>query len=297
MRQESDSMTETSLMDAIARSADALRARLPADFRPRALVILGSGLGRLADEVEAVARIPYAEIPGWASSTVAGHAGQLHCGTLAGVPLLMMQGRLHFYEGHSLQEATFPIRVARALGAEALIVTNAAGGLNSEFRPGDLMVIADHVNLLGWGGANPLMGPNDERLGPRFLPMNPAYDPQLIEWAIQEGAFQEPALRQGVYIMIPGPNFETNAELRALRILGGDAVGMSTVPEVLVARHSGMRVLGISCITNMAVADWTEPIAHEAVLDVANTAGPRLTALVRGVLNRLGESDDGPPAR
>jgi purine-nucleoside phosphorylase len=290
-------MTESTLFDEIARSADALRARLPAGFAPRALVILGSGLGGLAGEVDSDARIPYAEIPGWAGSTVAGHAGRLHCGTLAGVPLLMMQGRLHFYEGHSLAGATFPIRVARALGAEALIVTNAAGGLNPEYRPGDLMVIADHVNLLGWGGANPLMGPNDERLGPRFLPMNPAYDPELIAWATEEGAGQEPALRRGVYIMIPGPNFETNAELRALRILGGDAVGMSTVPEVLVARHGGMRVLGISCITNMAVADWTEPIAHEAVLDVANAAGPRLAALVRGVLRRLGESEHAPPAR
>lgn len=278
----------------IARSAEALRAQLPADFRPRVLVILGSGLGALADEVEAVARIPYSEIPGWTASTVAGHAGRLICGTLEGVPLLMMQGRLHYYEGHSPAQATFPVRVARALGAEILIVTNAAGGLNPEYRPGDLMLISDHINMMGWGGANPLIGPNDESLGPRFLPMNPAYDPALMELATAEAAAQTRLLRRGVYIMIPGPNFETNAELRALRLLGGDAVGMSTVPEVLVARHGGMRVLGISCITNMAVADWKEPVQHDEVLNVANEAGPRLVALVRGVLRRLGAGEDAP---
>ncbi len=273
-----------------------MRARLPGGFAPRALVILGSGLGRLADEVEAVARIPYAAVPGWGASTVPGHAGRLHCGTLAGVPLLMMQGRLHYYEGYSMAQVTFPVRVARALGAEILIVTNAAGALNPEYRPGDLMVLADHLNLLGWGGANPLIGPNDEALGPRFLPMNPAYDPALIDLALQAGADQIPAPRRGVYVMIPGPNFETRAEMRALRILGGDAVGMSTVPEVLVARHGGMRVLGVSCITNMAVAESDEPVAHESVLDVANAAGPRLAELVRGVLARLGETGDGPAA-
>ena len=283
------------LAAAIAGTATALRARLPADFQPQALVILGSGLGALATAVDAVARIPYTELPGWAVSTAQGHAGVLHCGLLAGAPVLVMQGRLHFYEGHPLAATVFPVRVARALGVGTLLVTNAAGGLNPDYRPGDLMLIADHVNLMGWGGANPLIGPHDETLGPRFLPMNPAYDPDLLRLAAVVGADQTPALRQGVYMMIPGPNFETNAELRALRLLGGDAVGMSTVPEVLVARHGGMRVLGISCITNMAVADWTAPIAHEAVLDVANSAGPRLAALVRGVLGRLGAAD-APPA-
>ena len=283
------------LAAAIAVTATALRARLPADFQPQALVILGSGLGALATTVEAVARIPYTELPGWAVSTAQGHAGVLHCGLLAGAPVLVMQGRLHFYEGHPLAATVFPVRVARALGVGTLLVTNAAGGLNPDYRPGDLMLIADHVNLMGWGGANPLIGPHDETLGPRFLPMNPAYDPDLLRLAAVVGADQTPALRQGVYMMIPGPNFETNAELRALRLLGGDAVGMSTVPEVLVARHGGMRVLGISCITNMAVADWTAPIAHDAVLDVANSAGPRLAALVRGVLGRLGAAD-APPA-
>ncbi|HUS15023.1 MAG TPA: purine-nucleoside phosphorylase [Chloroflexia bacterium] len=279
------------LSAAIAASAAALRERLPSGFTPRALVILGSGLGSLADEVDAVARIPYSEIPGWTASTVAGHVGRLICGTLSGVPVVMMQGRLHFYEGHALAATTFPVRVARALGAGILIVTNAAGALNPEYRPGDLMIIADHVNLMGWGGANPLIGPNDERLGPRFLPMNPAYDRELMNLAETAAAGQTPILRSGVYIMIPGPNFETNAELRALRTLGGDAVGMSTVPEVLVARHGGMRVLGISCITNMAVADWDEPVAHELVLQTALSAGPRLAALVRGVLAGLGAAD------
>ncbi len=284
------------LTTAIAAGATALRARLPADFQPQVLVILGSGLGTLATEVDAVARIPYPEIPGWAVSTAQGHAGVLHCGRLAGTSVLVMQGRLHFYEGHSLAATVFPVRVARALGVGTLIVTNAAGGLNPDYRPGDLMLITDHVNLMGWGGANPLIGPNDETLGPRFLPMNPAYDPDLLRLAVEVGADQTPPLRRGVYMMIPGPNFETNAELRALRLLGGDAVGMSTVPEVLVARHGGLRVLGISCITNMAVADWDAPIAHEAVLDVANTAGPRLAALVRGVLGRLGAADASPTA-
>ena len=289
-------MSPADPVEGVGAATAALRARLPAGFAPRALVILGSGLGRLADEVDAVARIPYAEIPGWAASTVPGHAGRLHCGTLAGVPLLMMQGRLHYYEGYTMAQVTFPVRVARALGAEILIVTNAAGALNPEYRPGDLMVLADHLNLLGWGGANPLIGPNDAALGPRFLPMNPAYDPALIDLALQAGTDQLPAPRRGVYVMIPGPNFETRAEMRALRILGGDAVGMSTVPEVLVARHGGMRVLGVSCVTNMAVADSDEPVVHESVLDVANAAGPRLAGLVRGVLQRLGESPDGAAA-
>jgi purine-nucleoside phosphorylase len=279
----------------IAVSAAALRARFPAGFRPRALVILGSGLGSLAEEADAFARIPYSEIPHWAASTVAGHMGRLICGTLEGTPVLMMQGRLHFYEGHPLAVTTFPVRVARAVGADTLLVTNAAGGLNPEYRPGDLMIIEDHINLLGWGGANPLIGPNDERLGPRFLPMNPAYDAELIDLALATGAGQEPALRRGVYIMIPGPNFETNAELRALRLLGGDAVGMSTVPEVLVARHEGMRVLGVSCITNMAVADWKEPVAHSDVLKTADAAGPRMAALARGVLRGLGEAESATP--
>jgi len=287
-------MSASTLAAGVAPSAAALRDRLPAGFAPRVLVILGSGLGGLANAVAAVARIPYGEIPGWASSTVPGHSGQLIAGTLEGVPLLMMQGRLHYYEGHPLAQVTFPVRVARALGAELLIVTNAAGGLNPEYRPGDLMAIADHINLLGWGGANPLIGPHDERLGPRFLPMNPAYDGELIRLAQAVGAEQHLALRRGVYIMIPGPNFETNAELRALRVLGGDAVGMSTVPEVLVARHGGMRVLGISCITNMAVADWDEPVQHEDVLSTANEAGPRLAALVRGVLRRWETAGHGP---
>lgn len=284
-------MKQSQLRAQIEESAAVLHGHLPPGFHPRALVILGSGLGSLADAVEAVARIPYDKIPGWASSTVAGHRGTLHCGRLDGVPVLMMQGRLHFYEGHSLADTTFPVRVARALGAGTLIVTNAAGGLNPDYRPGDLMLIGDHLNFLGWGGANPLIGPNDDTLGPRFLPMAHTYDPALIRLALEIGADQQPSLRQGVYVMIPGPNFETNAEMRALRLLGGDAVGMSTVPEVLVARHGGMRVLGISCITNMAVADWHEPVAHEAVLDVAQSAGPRLAALVRGVLAHLPESD------
>jgi purine-nucleoside phosphorylase len=288
-------MTTSPLYDEIARSAAALREKLPADFRPRVLLILGSGLGGLAVEVDSAARIAYGEIPGWVAGTVAGHAGKLHCGTLEGVPLLVMQGRLHYYEGHSPQQMTFPVRVARALGAEVLMVTNAAGALNPSYRTGDLMLIADHLNLAGWGGANPLIGPNDARLGPRFLPMENTYDPALIDLALAVTADQPHTLRRGVYAMLPGPNFETRAEMRALRTLGADAVGMSTVPEVLVARHGGMRVFGISCITNMAVPDLEEVVAHESVLDVANQAAPRLAALVRGVLRRLGETEYAPP--
>ncbi|HMA37966.1 MAG TPA: purine-nucleoside phosphorylase [Chloroflexia bacterium] len=289
-------MTGDGGVAAIAHSADVLRKQLPAAFHPRVLVILGSGLGRLADEVTPVASFSYDAIPGWAPSTVIGHAGRLVCGTLEGVPLLMMRGRTHFYEGQPLAQVTFPVRVARALGVETLVVTNAAGALNPKYHPGDLMVIGDHLNLAGWGGANPLIGPNDESLGPRFLPMNPAYDPGLIQIALAEGARLHQAVRRGVYVMIPGPNFETNAELRALRLLGGDAVGMSTVPEVLVARHGGMRVLGLSCITNMAVADSPEVVEHASVLDIAAAAGPRLAALVRAVLRRMGDIAYAPPA-
>ncbi|MGI8589157.1 MAG: purine-nucleoside phosphorylase [Chloroflexia bacterium] len=283
-------MTQSRLTDEIKQTAAGLRAQLPADFRPEVLLILGSGLGGLADEVDAAARVPYAEIPGWAVSTVVGHTGTLHAGTLAGVPVLVMQGRLHLYEGYSPTAITLPVRTARALGASTLIVTNAAGALNPDYRPGDLMLIADHINLAGWGGANPLLGPNDESLGPRFPAMNPAYDPELTSLALNV-AGPNSGLRRGTYVMLPGPNFETNAELRALRILGGDAVGMSTVPEVLVARHGGMKVLGISCITNMAVADWEEPILHDQVLDTAKEAGPRLAGLVMGILAQLGTAE------
>jgi purine-nucleoside phosphorylase len=248
-------------------------------------LILGSGLGPLADEVDVMAAVPYAEIPGFAQSSVAGHAGRLVLGTLEGVNVAVMQGRLHYYEGHSLQQVTFPVRVLRALGAETLIVTNAAGGLNPGFNPGDLMLIEDHINLLGWGGQNPLIGPNDDRLGTRFPDIKPPYDSQLIALTAKVARERNITVRRGVYIIVAGPSFETRAELRLLRQWGADAVGMSTVHEVIVARHGGMRVLGISNITNMALGD--EPVTHEEVQEAGQQAGPRLIQLVRGVLTEL----------
>jgi purine-nucleoside phosphorylase len=286
----------STLRERIDAAAEMLRGRLPGDFTPRALVILGSGLGGLADEIPAVATVPYSEIPGCPTSTAPGHAGRLVLGHAGPTPVAMMQGRLHFYEGYSLEDVTFLVRVAKALGADTLLVTNAAGGLNPSFRVGDLMLISDHINLMGFGGQNPLRGPNDDTLGVRFLPMNPCYDHGLLDLARRVAHEQSLELRKGIYVMIPGPTFETNAELHFLRMAGGDAVGMSTIPEVIVARHGGMRVLGISCITNMAVPDWEEPVDHEGVLAVAAAARPRFTTLVQGVLTALatwsGEAED-----
>lgn len=275
------------LSDKINRSADGIRRQLPPGWQPDVAIILGSGLGALADEVDAVASIPYSEIPGFVQSSVAGHVGRMVAGALEGAQALVMQGRLHYYEGYSLQQTTFPVRVMRALGAETLIVTNAAGGLNPDFRAGDLMIIEDHINMLGWGGQNPLIGPNDEALGPRFPAMNPAYDPELIKLAEEAAQACNVEVRKGVYIVLAGPNYETRAELRALRLLGADAVGMSTVPEVLVARHGGMRVLGVSNITNMALADSDEPVNHQEVLQVAEASRPRFIKLMREVIKRI----------
>jgi purine-nucleoside phosphorylase len=274
----------------IMEAASMVRGRLPEGWTPQVGIILGSGLGALADEVEAVASIPYSEIPGFAASTVIGHAGRMVLGGLEGTRVLVMQGRLHYYEGHSLQTATFPVRVMKALGVETMIVTNAAGGLNPAFRAGDFMLIKDHVNMLGWGGQNPLIGPNDPELGPRFPAMNPAYDPALLKMAQEAAEVCNVPVQKGVYIVLAGPNYETSAELRALRMLGGDAVGMSTVPEVIVARHGGMRVLGISNITNMALADSDEPVNHEEVLVVAEESRPRFVRLIREIVRRMREA-------
>lgn len=263
-------------------------SQLPHGWKPSVGIILGSGLGALADEVEAIASIPYSEIPGFGQSSVIGHAGRLVLGRLEGTPVAVMQGRLHYYEGLDLQQVTFPVRVLRKLGAHTLIVTNAAGGLNPDFAAGDLMLIEDHVNLLGWGGHNPLRGPNDDSLGPRFPAMNPAYDPELLRLAEKTAAECNVAVRRGVYIVVAGPNYETRAELRLLRQWGADAVGMSTVPEVLVARHGGMRVLGISNITNMALADSDEPVNHEEVLAVAKESCPRFIKLMKALVSKIG---------
>ena len=276
----------------LTRAVATIQTRLPEGWTPQAGIILGSGLGALADKVEAVAGIPYGDIPGFAVSSVVGHSGRLVAGMLEGTRVLVMSGRLHYYEGLTLQQVTLPVRVIRALGADTLVVTNAAGGINPEFRAGDLMLIEDHINMLGWGGQNPLVGPNDPDLGPRFPAMNPAYDPALIRLAEEAAAECNVPLRKGVYIVLAGPNYETRAELRLLRQWGADAVGMSTVPEVIVARHGGMRVLGISNITNMALAESDEPVNHEEVLQVAEESRPRFVRLMRAIAAKLAQAGD-----
>lgn len=274
-------MTEQAQQVGAAR--DYIRAQT--SFEPEIALILGSGLGGLADEVEAAAVIPYEQIPGYPVSTVVGHAGRLVLGTLAGKKVVVMQGRLHYYEGYPMPHIAMPIRVLHAIGARTLIVTNACGGLNPAFSPGDVMLITDHINAMG---ANPLIGPNDDSLGPRFPDMTFAYDPDLRALAVKVAGRLELPLRQGVYVAYSGPSYETRAERRYLRVIGGDAVGMSTVPEVIVARHAGMRVLGFSAVTNIATGEEDQPPDdHEKVLATARIAGERLTILVREVLRNL----------
>jgi purine-nucleoside phosphorylase len=267
---------------AIDRAADAIHAEFGAT--PDAAIVLGTGLGRLAMEIADPVLIEYPNVPGFKTSTVESHAGRLLCGTLAGKTVVAMQGRFHAYEGYTLQQVTFPIRVLRALGARTLIVSNACGGLNPEWAAGDLMLIADHINLLG---DNPLIGPNDDRLGPRFPDMSEPYDARLR--AVARGAAREAGvtLREGVYVAVAGPNLETRAEYRLLRSIGADVVGMSTVPEVIVAVHAGMRVLGLSIVTDMCLPDELEPASLERIIAVANAAEPKLTAVVRATLERM----------
>jgi purine-nucleoside phosphorylase len=257
--------------------------------QPEVALILGSGLGNLADEIETPVVVPYAEIPYFPVPTVAEHAGQLVIGTLQGARVVAMRGRVHYYEGYSLRDVTFPVRVMRRLGAETLIVTNAAGGLNEAFSTGDLMLLSDHLNLMGMAGQSPLLGPNEPELGVRFLDVLQAYDPELRALAREVARRSGFSVREGVYAMVAGPNYETIAEIRFLQRVGADAVGMSTIPETIVARHEKMRVLGISAITDMAVgADPTTEISHADVLAVAEQIKPRLATLVRGVLASLG---------
>jgi purine-nucleoside phosphorylase len=257
--------------------------------QPKIGLILGSGLNPLADEVESANRIAYADIPYFPPTGVAGHVGQLVIGRLAGREVLIMQGRAHAYEGITQQQATLPVRVMHELGITLLIVTNAAGGINPDFRAGDLMLIVDHIGLNALVGHNPLWGPNDETLGPRFPALSKAYDPALRRLAVEVAADQGLPLRQGVYCGLAGPAFETPAEVRFLRLIGADACGMSTVPEVMVARHMGMRVLGFSAISNMAVddVDAEAEANHEEVLAAGRLLAPRLIALLRGILAAL----------
>ena len=288
---------ETHQREQINEAADAVRQRI--SVVPEVGLVTGSGLASLADKVASAARIAYGALPHFPSSTVAGHPGELVLGELESVPIIIQKGRVHFYEGYSMQQITFPIRVMRALGVETLIVTNAAGGLNPAFSAGDTMVIRDHLNLTGMAGFNPLRGPNDPDLGPRFPLMAGAYDPQLRRLAYEVAAELSFELQSGVYAGLAGPTFETPAELRFLRMMGADAVGMSTTPEVTVARHAGMQVLGFSIISNMALPDEIEAAVdargegagtdevHEEVLEAGQQAVPRLRAVIRGVLRRL----------
>jgi purine-nucleoside phosphorylase len=251
---------------------------------PDVAIILGTGLGGLTEKMDVQATIPYEQIPGFPLSTVESHAGRLLCGTLAGKTVVAMQGRFHRYEGYSLQQATFPVRVLRALGATTLVVSNACGGMHPLWSQGDLMLLADHINLLG---DNPLIGTNDDRLGVRFPDMSMPYDDGLRTLAREVAAEQGIVLREGVYVAVAGPNLETRAEYRMLRTLGGDVVGMSTVPEVIVALHGGMRVLGLSIITDLCLPDALEPADLATIIASANRAEPKLTALVCGVLEKL----------
>jgi len=267
-----------------AVEAAAAVVRVHCGITPEIAIVLGTGLGGLANEIDVEASVSYAEIPGFPLSTVESHAGRLLIGTLGGKKVVAMQGRFHRYEGYTLQQVTFPVRVLHALGAQTLIVSNACGGMNPWWQAGDLMLIGDHINFLG---DNPLIGVNDDRLGARFPDMSAPYDESLRELARAVAAEQRMVLREGVYVAVSGPNLETRAEYRMLRALGADVVGMSTVPEVIVALHAGMRVLGLSIITDQCLPDALEPADIATIIATAARAEPKLTALVRGVLERM----------
>ena len=264
-------------------SAQALREKLNG-FQPRVLVILGSGLGALADEVEDPIAVPYEEVPHMKHSTAPGHKGRFLFGKLAGQDAAVMQGRLHTYEGWSFADAGYPVRVLRLLGARSLVVTNAAGAVNTGFAAGDIMLITDHIKFFG---VSPLCGPNVEEFGPRFPDVSHVYTPALRQKARETAGAQGVDLKEGVYMFFPGPQYETPAEVRAARLLGADAVGMSTVPEAITAAHCGMEVLGFTLCTNMAAGVLEQPLSGDEVIEAAEAAGPKFTALVKGCLERL----------
>lgn len=270
----------------IEESAAFLRQRL-GQISPKLAVVLGSGLGNMADELTEAIAVSYAEIPNFVTSTVAGHAGRLVAGKLGQTLLIALQGRVHFYEGYDMQQVTFGVRVLKALGVETLILTNAAGGLNPAYRPGDLMGIRDHIFFPGMAGFNPLRGPNDDSLGPRFPAMLNAYDPALLQLTVETAQELNLNFQQGTYIMLGGPNYETRAELKFLRQIGGDAVGMSTVPEAIVAVHGGLKVIGISTITNTATGEGEAEANHEEVMQVGREVGPRLASLLTKLIARI----------
>ncbi|HEY7612520.1 MAG TPA: purine-nucleoside phosphorylase [Gemmatimonadales bacterium] len=271
-----------SLHDRVTGAAEVIRRRT--SVRPQVAIVLGTGLGALAREIAVETEIPYGDIPGFPLSTVESHTGRLLLGRLAGRPVVAMQGRFHRYEGYDLQQVTFAVRVLHALGAETLVVSNACGGMHPLWEPGDLVLLSDHINLLG---DNPLVGANDDRFGPRFPDMSAPYDPALRGLARAAALELGIPLREGVYVAVPGPNLETRAEYRMLRATGADVVGMSTVPEVIVAVHEGMRVMGISIITDQCLPDALEPADIDRIIATANRAEPELTKLVTTVVERL----------
>ena len=272
-------------LEQIDQTVAAIRARV--DLHPRVGIILGSGLGPLADSVESATLVPFQDLPFWPVSTVPGHQGRLVIGNLEDQRVVVMQGRAHFYEGYDMSQVGLPVRVMQRLGIQVLIVTNAAGAVNPDFNPGDLMLITDHLNLIGMAGNSPLRGPNLDEFGPRFPDMSRAYDLELCNIARQVAADNQVLLHQGIYVCLAGPSFETPADLRFLRAIGADAVGMSTVPEVTVARHGGLRVLGISGISNKANLDGNTTTTHEEVLEAGKVIVPKLATIIRGVLRRL----------
>jgi len=274
-------ITLTEIDEASAFITDKIR------IRPQTGIILGSGLGELAEQVEDAVVIPYAEIPHWPVSTIHGHAGRLILGRLENRSVMVMQGRAHYYEGYPISRVGFPIRVMQRMGVDSLIVTNAAGAIHPEFLPGDVMLIVDHINLVGMAGIHPLRGPNLDEFGERFPDMSQPYDRRLMDFCRQAAAEAGIVLREGVYVWLSGPSFESPAELRFLRTIGADAVGMSTVPEVIVARHGRMQVLGISGISNKANLDGSTMTTHEEVLQAGKILVPKLTSLIRGVLRRM----------
>lgn len=267
----------------IKQSADFLKQKYA--NTPKIGLILGSGLGVLAEEIENPVKIPYEDIPEFPVSTVEGHAGQLVFGTINGMEVVAMQGRFHFYEGYSFDKVTFPVRVMKELGVEKLIVTNAAGGVNENFAPGDLMLISDHINNMG---TNPLIGPNDSKLGVRFPDMSVAYCKKLRDTARNVASRIGLKVQEGVYVGNTGPSYETPAEVKMLRVLGGDAVGMSTVPEVIVARHAGLKVLGISCISNMAAGILDQPLNHEEVIETTEKVKVNFLQYVKELIKEIG---------
>jgi purine-nucleoside phosphorylase len=275
-------MASTSLYERAEHATRVIRSRISVE--PRIALVLGSGLGGFADDFEEAVAIPYEDIPGFVRSTAQGHAGRLVVGKIDSVPVLAMQGRVHYYEGYSLEEVTFPVRTFGLLGVKTLVLTNAAGGIDVQLTQGVLMVISDHVNLMG---VNPLRGPNDERFGPRFPDMSAVYSPELQELVVDEAKAIGAEVRRGVYGGLSGPSYETPAEIHLLRALGADAVGMSTVPEAIVARHMGLEVLGISCITNMAAGISDEPINHEEVMATGDRVRETFAELLRRVIGAI----------